>query len=408
MATKVKGMGRICAVFVMSAVLGFPVFSQEKDVPEEDFTALAAEEKNTGREFYSYIREEENGERRFIQYLSWQGGKYVRYYEVIIERKEGTAYREVLRRTTQETFIEFSFGGGFYRYRVEAYDLLNRPSGNAPWKDFTIIAVLPPEISGFSPGELNRNEKGPYQITITGSNFSSHGQVFLRNQKNGKALEASLVQVDSSGQTIKMIFTEKQLVSGSYDICIINPGEFETSAGTLAIKTQAADFSVSAGYAPLVPLYGNLFDLFDAFDFLGAYARVGFVPFETDFGSFGFELNPFWDYLTISQNDYGGTSHLAGVHINALYQKSLPIKNMFINARLGGGVTSLLDFHFTYPNGVSRSMNGLYLSAGAELSFQWFFFRSCYLEAGLAYRHIAGEPFQQGYISPFAGAGIRF
>jgi hypothetical protein len=323
MAIKVNGMGRVCAALMM--VLGFPVFPQE-----EGFTILTAEE-NTGGGFYSYIREED-GERRFIQHLSWQGAEYVRYYEVVIERKEGNVYNEVLRETTGETFIEFSFGGGSYRYRVQAYDLLNRPSGNAPWRDFTIITVSP-EISGFVPGELNRNEKSP-----------------------------------------------------------------------------AAKFIVSAGYAPLVPLYGNLFDLFNSFDFLGAYARVGFVPFKTGFGSFGFELNPFWDYLTISRNDYKGTSHLAGVHINVLYQKNLPVRNMFINARLGGGVTSLLDFHFTYPTGVSRSMNGFYISAGAELSFQWFFFRFCYLEAGLAYRHIitTGEPFQQGYLSPFAGAGIRF
>ncbi|MDR2663556.1 MAG: hypothetical protein LBC31_11230 [Treponema sp.] len=320
MAIKVRGMGRVCAALMM--VLGVPVFSQE-EVP-----IPAAAESRAG-EFYSYLGEEENGERRFIQHLSWQGAENVRYYEVVIERKEEKGYSEVLRRTTGEPFIEFSFPGGSYRYRVQVYDLLNRPSGDAPWQDFTIITVPPPGTGGFPPETLT--------------------------------------------------------------------------------KAPAPDFFVSAGYAPLVPLYGNLFDLFDSVDFPGAYARVGFVPFKTDFGSFGFELNPFWDYLAIGRDDYRGTSHLAGIHVNALYQKSLPPKTMFINVRLGGGVTSLLDFHFTYANGASRSMQGFYISAGADISFQWFFFRFFYLEAGLAYRHIitAGEPFQQGYISPFAGVGIE-
>jgi hypothetical protein len=302
----------------MSVILGVTVFSREED------PAVFTAEENT-KKFYSYLREEDGS---FIQHLSWQGAEYVRHYEVVIERKEGNGYIEVLRETTGETFIEFSFGAGSYRYRVQAYDLLNRPSGNAPWKDFTIIPVQSPGINGFSPGKL---------------------------------------------------------------------------------KSPAPDFFVSAGYAPLVPLYGNLFDLFDTIHFPGAYARVGFVPFKTDFGSFGFELNPFWDYLAISRNDYKGTSHLAGIHVNALYQKGLPLETMFINVRLGGGVTSLLDFHFTYATGASQSMNGFYISAGADISFQWFFFRSFYLEAGLAYRHIItpGEPFQQGYISPFAGIGIQ-
>ncbi|MDR1307089.1 MAG: hypothetical protein LBK74_05915 [Treponema sp.] len=308
-------MGRVCAALMMSVILGVTAFSREED------PAISPAEENTDKEFYSYPREEDGA---FIQHLAWQGVEYVRHYEVIIERKEGDGYIEVLRETTGETFIEFSFRGGSYRYRVQAYDLLNRPSGNAPWKDFTIIAVQP----GFSPGEP---------------------------------------------------------------------------------KVPGVNFFASAGYAPLVPLYGNLFDLFDTVHFPGAYARVGFVPFKTDFGSFGFELNPFWDYLTISRNDYRGTSHLAGIHVNALYQKSLPPETMFINVRLGGGVTSLLDFHFTYANGTSQSMNGFYISAGADISFQWFFFRFFYLEAGLAYRHIItpGEPFQQGYISPFAGMGIQ-
>ncbi|MDR1507275.1 MAG: hypothetical protein LBI67_09270 [Treponema sp.] len=395
----------VCICTILAGVFGLPVFSQE-----EDFTNLTAEENS--REFYSYIRENENGERHFIQHLSWQGSDYVRYYEVIIERKEADGYSEILRVATGETFIEFSFSGGSYRYRIQIYDLLNRPSGSSSWKEFNIITILPPEISGFSPGELKRGKKEPRCITITGRNFSSHGRVFLRNQKDGSLLEASLVQIDSSARTIRMTFAEGELVSGNYDICVVNPGEFESSAGTLVIAsgTFTGDFTVSAGFSPLIPLYGNLFDLFTPVSPVGVSARFAMVPFKTRLGSFGFELNPFWNYLSVSRDDYKGTSHLAGIHVNLLYQKKLPAGTMFINARLGCGVTSVLGFHFTYANGSSRSLNGFYVSAGTEISFQWFVFKFLYLEAGLAYRHIitTKEPSRQGYISPFMGAGIQF
>jgi hypothetical protein len=397
--------------FLIVMLCAMPIIFAQ-DGQNADYIQVTPNSTDTNKAIYSYLVAE-NGDVRFIQHLSWAVGRYVRRYEVIIEREGEQGFVEALRRTTTDTFIEFSFESGRYRYKVLVYDLLNRPVGNPAWKYFSIQTALQPKIASFSPAELARGKKKPYQITVTGQNFSPKAQVVLREQKSGNVIAPVSAQVSGSLQTLLLEFDEKQLVAGSYDVYIKNPGALEASAGTVRILRGLlnGDIIVSVGYAPLVPLLGNVFELFEApIELYGAYARVGFIPLKTSLGNIGVEFSPFWNYLETTQDDFKSMAHVAGVHVDVLFQKTLPIESMFVNVRLGGGLTSILDFHFVYPNGNSSSLNGFYGSVGAELSFQWIFFRPLFIEAGVAYNQIltVNEETHQGYIRPMVGIGAQF
>jgi hypothetical protein len=206
---------------------------------------------------------------------------------------------------------------------------------------------------------------------------------------------------------MRIQFNRQQLSAGNYELYIKDPGGLDTSLGGFRVTaSNPITFTVSAGYAPLIPLYGKSFNAAPA----GAYARFGVIPFERDWGSIGAELEPFWNFLGRFKDGYDAIGHITGGHINLLYQRELPIRNLALNLRLGSGISSILDFHFTYGEGDSPSFSAWYGSIGGGASVQWSPVTRFFLEAGLAYNHIftINDNPHHGYLRPVLGAGARF
>ena len=86
---------------------------------------------------------------------------------------------------------------------------------------------------------------------------------------------------------------------------------------------------------------------------------------------------------------------------------------MFVNVRLGAGITSLLDFRYAEQY-TSEPFFGIYISAGAEASFQWFpftaskIFQPLFVESGVGYTHTFNENTQIDYLTIFLGIGAKF
>jgi hypothetical protein len=329
---------------------------------------------------------------------------------------------------TEDNFIGFSLAPGFYRYRVRAYDLVEEPAGSSEWVHFEVLPALRPELEGFSPervslDELARPEEGGAILTLT-----------VRGRNLTEAAEFRLVPVcppgdpapagegdifplrRGSGEEMVLVFDGHRLSPGDYELHVTNPGGLSASLGTLRIlppeKTdRAMRFSVSGGYGPLVPLYGEIHELLDAPAFpAGAYGRFAVLPLRTNFGRLGLETAVRW--TRVSSRYRGGalvydvSSHYLGLEVRGLFQKDLT-RRLSLNLGLGGGLFSILGFEKRTANYRAKEVNSLVPAAGGGLSLRWFFLESFFAETGMEYIHFfsVDNP-SPGYLSPFAGIGF--
>jgi hypothetical protein len=395
---------------------------------QDGFIAVAPDDTpaDADRAIYSYIKVVD-GARRFFQHISWQGSDYARRYEIIIERQSGGGFVETLRRTTVQPFVEFSLEGGKYRYKVLSYDFLNRVAAQSDWKYVTVVTALPPQITNFTPSEAVVGETKTLQIVVRGQNFFPDSRVFLREVSGGtsqrgiagaKTITPGLVQVSADFKTLILTVDTALLKTASYEICIVNPGEFQTTAGILTIEklSRESNFFAALGYAPFFPAsQGVLFEQFSQKFFpAGVYGRFGMVPCKFAWGDLGGDVSLFFNFLSIDRPDFRQQTGVLQTHINALYQKKL-LDTLILNARLGIGITSLLGYHFIYDNGSHGDFNGFYVSASGEASVQWFPFKSdsfagnLFADAGLRVNTVfAPEKTGIGYIGIIAGFGMKF
>jgi hypothetical protein len=408
---------RFCAFFLASLCYA-----------QEDLIIVESNESavDKSRAIHSYV-EDADGVRRFVQHISWQGSAYVRYYEIIVERQSGGDFVEVLRRTTVQSFVDFSFEGGRYRYKVLSYDYLNRVASQPDWKYFSIATVLPPQIADFSPSEFVLGETSTLRIVVRGQNFFSDSRVFLkeisqptssRAGANAKTITPGLVQVSADFKTLILTIDTSALKAGKYEIHIVNPGEFQTAAGTFTVKkpTYEPIFFAALGYAPFIPVSRNvLFEQFSQKFFpAGVYGRFGAVPFSFAWGNLGADISASVNFLSHNQSDFQQKACVLQTHIDALYQKKV-LDTLVLNARLGIGITSLLGYRFLYDGDSSEdSFNAFYISASGEASVQWFPFKrdsldDLFFDAGLRINVVfTSEKPAIGYAGIIVGFGTKF
>jgi hypothetical protein len=362
---------------------------------------------------YYYIEQVDNTVR-IIQRLAWEKDANALNYEIIVEQKNpsGAGYTEVLRSAATEPFAEVSLAPGAYRYKVLVYDLLGRPAADPQWTPLDIDPAWEPVLSGFSPAVFYLDEDTVWELSLDGANLQKGAQIFLRFQDTGTLLKPVSVSIDDDGESALLIFDGDELVQGLFTAHVINPGGIETSLGTFRIAFRKPfDVNVSIGYAPLVPLYGYLFDTFDDAVFpVSAYARLGFIPFKRAWGYLGLELEPSWTSISKSASSYETFARIGGLHLNFLFQKWLAGRRAVFNIRAGAGVSAVYDFYFEHKTGLtSETRNSWFTSVSVGFSFQWFVAASLYVEAGAQFtQFITRVSPPPGFLRPEAGLGWRF
>jgi hypothetical protein len=376
--------------------------------------------------------------QEFVQRFSWAHDEYASAYEARIERRTNSGtYMEIDRKLTSENYVEFSLGAGFYRYRVQAYDLLDRPAGNPAWVYVEVIPALRPELLDVNPKQLYSGEEGA--LVVTGRNFGIGARIYLR-LRGSSGDQGQIVPrefIPSGGTGGRMVFGAAQLIEGVYDVHIQNPGGLSSTLGSVSIvpkptesepaasdtqepaKTSGtlsrdSDFFVSFGYAPLIPIYGALNELLeDAKIFpIGAAARIGYTPKKMGSIVLGFEGALYWNYFLAPYEglvSYTVHGQMIGIMAHGLLQKHLPSLNGIINVRAGGGLYSLLNLHKESSLGTQTSTNILFPALDGGLSIQWFFNDTIFLDAGIEYLHVFSvDSPSPGYIRPTLGIGVLF
>ncbi|GHV60315.1 hypothetical protein AGMMS49587_01220 [Spirochaetia bacterium] len=345
-------------------------------------------------------------------------------YEVTIEAEQDGTYKGVLWKTTKENFLDVSLPPGRYRYQTGVYNFLDELEYTMNWVYFTVLNAIQPTIHRFTPTEFFLGDRGPWHITVTGENIAAGAEGALRPlDGSGSIIYPENTEIE--GNAARLIFSKKQLVPGLYEVYIRNPGGLEDSRGVFTVHPrrwngkEAAegstrpDFIVSAGYAPLMPLYGELFreDAFIHPAPLGFAVKGGVLPLKRDWGSLGAELGVSWNYLKEEKKGYTISAQAAELQAGLLYQLWLPPnRTMAFNFRLGTGIGILTNFHFEHADGRNDTMAGMYLSLDAGVSFQRHIKGPFFIEAGLDFTHLLspGDPSQPGYFHPILNALWQF
>ncbi|MDR1420943.1 MAG: hypothetical protein LBI86_11255 [Treponema sp.] len=363
---------------------------------------------------------------RFIQRLFWDEAAYAYRYEVSMEREDAGTYTETLREFREENFIELSLAPGSYRYRIQAYNILNKPSGNSEWIYFTVFPALQPELYSFTQAPSRPSGESPRdftEITLYGTNIEEGADLYFLSPETG-ASPVRPLDYTPLEEGARLVFDAESLPPGRYRVYVRNAGGLESSlditvapppSGTPDGASPAAvpgasggrSFYVQAEYAPVIPLYGYLFNHFgQKFYPLGASLRFGVFPFRKSWGNLGLETAAHWTTQETTFEGAGQTAHLGALRLNGVYQRRL-YGELFLNLRVGGGISFVYGINEN-PQG-PRSIFTWMVSAGGGISLKWFVYRSLYIETGAEYIHVfSADVPSPAYILPVIGAGLAF
>jgi len=392
-----------------------PVFPQAPDLQAVQIM-LDGNDPFRGQSFFIYRG---GDEARFIQRLTWEEVAYAFRYVVIVERMELDGnYHEVERTSVYENFIEVSLDAGRYRFRIDVYDLLDDFAFSSDWQRFEIIAALQPELSGFSPQAFFLDEDDTWEIILRGENLLPESEFYLLRD----TVRITPQRHISEGTSALLVFDIGSLIPGEYRIYIRNPGGLDTGMGTFTIAfSRPFDLNISLGYAPIIPLYGFLWNNFrvnnhtieapfpDSFYALGAVARINFIPFKRVWGNLGIDFSASLSMLEHEREHFTANAYFLNTHFSFLYQRYFFRRNFAFNLLLGAGITTLFDFHFSYPGGQqTESEVSHYASVIAGFSVKGFFVRPFFISAGMDFIHVfSPEGSMPGFIRPSVAVGVR-
>jgi hypothetical protein len=191
---------------------------------------------------------------------------------------------------------------------------------------------------------------------------------------------------------------------------IRNPGGLEAVEPFTISNFKSVDFTIAAGYAPIVPLYGFLFDLYSDFMYpAGAQVRADFFPIKRLWGFLGVEASFAWNYLKTEANSADISLHALDLKANVVYKKLLPNRTMALLARAGFGFFIINQFIFDFGSVQSDPINTWITAANGGLSFQWYIRKPFYVNLGIDYVHLfsVDKP-RPGFLRPYLEAGWHF
>jgi hypothetical protein len=403
----------------------------------------------------------------FTQRLVWEKTEYTYRYEITVEMENSSGeYAEIHRESRTENFIELSLAPGLYRYRIEAYNLLNRSAGFSAWIRFRVLPAMQPELYSFTQEFLPSGEEYPQgatELILHGANLMEGMEVYLKPVEAGGNPILPLACFPS-GESVRLVFGPETPEPGRYRIYVRNPGGLESSleinvspAPLAAADTPAvppvpgsdsgadtspvtppvsgdtspivppvpyddfaplprrpSDIYFSVEYSPLISLYGDLFDRLKGPLYpVGASARIACLFFKPSWGDLGLELSPSWNALEADPIKIS----METLHLNGVYQWLFHGQMTAFIFRSGAGINFI---HGT--NSGNQNTGSIFTwvpSVSGGIAFRRFVhrilnsrqisYRIFYLELGVEYTHVfsADSP-QPGYVKPALDAGWRF
>jgi hypothetical protein len=282
------------------------------------------------------------------------------------------------------------------------------------WTGIRVFVAKQPAAESCSPAVYFVDSlEEQFTLTIRGRNLVEEAELYITARKAGAdPVRPSSVTYSADEGSITAVFRVEGLELGAYEITIINPGGMKQVQGGFSVGfSRPLDINVSLGYAPVLPLYGYLFDTYDeAFYPPGFYGRVSVVPVKRLWGWIGFELAPHYANLKTENSRYRLTGHMVNVYTDLLYQKWMRHFTLALNLRFGGGLATLSNVKFSHKDGSQSESTGTVVFAlNTGASVQWLVWKNMFVEAGMEYTQLlSSQSPVPGFIRFNAAVGRRF
>jgi len=328
---------------------------------------------------------------RIIQRFVWEKEEYASRYEITIQAYNGF-FTDYIIENTEKTFFEVSLHPGLYRYSVASFDLLDTRADATPWRQFEIIGTYVPQIKRFLPEEFFLDRENERVLYLSGVNFNKDSTIYLSNDFN--QIKPDSVNVINEERAV-LVFDDKLLIPGAYDIYILSPSGVGTKTGTFMIDySKPFDFFIKTAYTPIVPVYGDVWDLYGADLFLAGYSLgIEFISSKRSTFNGGFELCMSMFFLNSSVSletsyaDYmdglkgaGDGSFFLDFDLNYSFQKRLFINVIYFTFRFGIGMAFFSGFGLAGDDGIAAKGN-------LNISVMYKIYKILHIDVGADYSY---------------------
>jgi len=372
--------------------------------------ALCAQEEG-------YYVDYSDGSPRFIQRLEWDSVDFVLHYEVLIY-VNANGYKEYSKDTTEDNFLLVSLPPGKYRYSVTPYDLLGIQGETSQWIEFEVLTAYQPVIESFAPQVFFLDKNRERVLQISGDNLFAESEIFLQGGLGIKLYPEKITIANN--RRAMLVFDDMELVRGSYNIHVINPGGLSAQLGAFEINYgKPLDFFLKLSWSPAIPVFGYLNDVLGP-SILPGGLSFSFQAISSVRGNFngGLELaasvlflepvislqsdseQPGADYMMDSTND-GTETFFTSFDVNIVLQRRFSRRRMAFSFRFGvGGV-------FLNNNFASFEQNDIIIQLNLGVDFLLRLYRDLCMEIGVDLNnHIS--PFPSNIIRPKLGVVWQF
>jgi hypothetical protein len=313
-------------------------------------------------------------EQRYVQRLSWVNDEYALRYEVVIERDEGGGYASYLSEFTELNRYQISLPLGNYRYCVIPYDLMDKPCEASDWVTLDVHPI--PVVSV----EVRPNDDKSYTLYPYDSDEIVPGirEITIKNpdvpEPDDKVIIAEIPE--------PQIIIQEKFVG------------------------DKREFFFEAAWAPVIPAYGEVYQLFgEQIYFSGAALRFGLLFTKQNSIRLGLETLISW--YALNNVFYDQTINVQAGLIDLCFLMQLDIsQRLALSLGLGGGFTlQTSDF---YDEGELYMFDRIAPHLNIDASFIYFTTKRWFLELGINYLFFISSDDSSGYIRPWLGLGFKF
>ena len=153
------------------------------------------------------------------------------------EEQEGAVDTSSIQKkhffNTTETFIEFSYEPGRYRYRVYAYDFLGRETSVSDWQEFEIIRALEPKVSVRESVTVEKGSNENLVIPVDLDSITPESVVVLVDPETHEEIQGEIQEDPEYPGAQVVVFPP--IKKPDYKIKITNPGGLTTETDLLDI-----------------------------------------------------------------------------------------------------------------------------------------------------------------------------
>ncbi|MCQ2610332.1 MAG: hypothetical protein MJ169_01160 [Treponema sp.] len=284
---------------------------------------------------------------------------------------------------------------------------------------FIVEYTVTPRITGVKDGPVKVNSYKGMDLNFSAEGVSEQTKAVLVNYtttRTGRRIEIpayskTAVQITSLGEgRYTAHFTG--LYSGSYNLRLVNPGDFSDQKGEFAITVvPPVDFNVAAGihFGTIMIIYNDSLP-----EFIRKTLNVGYhmeftvIPFKFEKVNIGFEVAGDIGGWTINTNI--GKNHVQSAVGSAsiLLQRPFLEEKLRIQLAVGGGYCS---FGYTIFDGAGQVLDRKNTDSPivkAGISVVGYPLHNLYMTAGFDYYHVFASNGTFGMFVPKAAVGARF